>query len=196
MLKLWGLGKISATAIQALAHAAHDDGCRHKEREELASLGAWEQHTNNIHRDLIRLLQRKIQEGKLGGLKLSPEIVVKVPALDTKAPAIEADANFHMFFTSSHDWKFLRSYPNLVEHCLAPGRAEMFWNKVAEDDPRLWDSPMAWEKANCPDKWKETKQSHCGYMEMVSNFQQILCCSLPLVGASVACRKAKLQAVA
>ena len=53
---------------------------------------------------------------------------------------------------------FFESYPNLVEHCFAPGKAEMFWNQVAKDDPRLWDSPVAWEKANCPDKWKENQK--------------------------------------
>lgn len=158
MLKLWGLGKISATAIQALAHAAHDDGCKQKELEELASLGSWGHHTNNIHRDLIRLLQRKIQQGNLGGLTLSPEIVVKVPALDTKAPAGEAEAHFHMFLLHLMIGSFFESYPNLVEHCFAPGKAEMFWNQVAKDDPRLWGSPVAWEKANCPDKWKEKQK--------------------------------------
>lgn len=158
MLKLWGLGKISATAIQAFAHAAHDDGCKQKELEELASLGSWGHHTNNIHRDLIRLLQRKIQQGNLGGLTLSPEIVVKVPALDTKAPAGEAEAHFHMFLLHLMIGSFFESYPNLVEHCFAPGKAEMFWNQVAKDDPRLWGSPVAWEKANCPDKWKEKQK--------------------------------------
>lgn len=45
-------------------------------------------------------------------------------------------------------------------------------------------------------KKSKRKPSHCGYMEMVLDFQLILCCCLPLVGASMACKKAKLQAVA
>ena len=85
----------------------------------------------------------------------------------------------------------------------------MFWNKMAEDDPRLWDSPVAWEKGLA--NGEKTKENH---PIVVSNFQLILCCRLIFGGClnglqegqassngltesqSMACRKTKLQAVA
>ncbi len=36
--------------------------------------------------------------------------------------------------------------------------AEMYWNKMAEDDPRLWDSPVAWEEALA--NGEKTKENH------------------------------------
>lgn len=41
MLHLWSLGKLSATAMQALAKAAWDDGLEEAEIKELACLGTW-----------------------------------------------------------------------------------------------------------------------------------------------------------
>lgn len=158
MLNLWGLGKLSATAMQALAFAAHEDGCLETEVVELASLGAWGEHPANIHRDLTRLLQKKIKAGTLGGLKQSPEIVIKVPALDSKDPSGMTEANFHMFLPHLMISSFCDSYSALIESCFAPSKASNFWEQVAEDDPRLWDSPVAWEKANTPHQWQRKRQ--------------------------------------
>ena len=73
MLDLWGKGKLSAAAMQAMAEAAIRDGLRHKEVEEIACLGSNGACTSNIHRDLLRLLHKKMANGILGGLKQSPK---------------------------------------------------------------------------------------------------------------------------
>lgn len=84
MLDLWGKGKLSAAAMQAMAEAAVKDGLRHQAVQEIASLGSSGVHTSNIHRDLLKLLHRKITQGALGGLKQSPTITLRVPAKDQK----------------------------------------------------------------------------------------------------------------
>ena len=53
---------------------------------------------------------------------------------------------------------FCDSYPALVESCFAPSKASNFWEQVGKDDPRLWDSPVAWEKANTPHQWQRKRQ--------------------------------------
>ena len=73
MLDLWGKGKLSAATMQAMAEAAIRDGLRHKEVEEIASLGSNGAYTSNIHRDLLRVLHKKMANGTLGGLKQSPK---------------------------------------------------------------------------------------------------------------------------
>ena len=98
MLDLWGKGKLSAAAMQAMAEAAIKDGLRHKDVAEIASLGSNGVRTSSIHRDLLRLLQKKIANGSLGGLKQSPKITLKVPAKDQKnLETGQTEAEFHMF---------------------------------------------------------------------------------------------------
>ena len=81
-----------------MAEAAIKDGLRHKDVAEIASLGSNGVRTSNIHRDLLRLLQKKIANGSLGGLKQSPKITLKVPAKDQKnLETGQTEAEFHMF---------------------------------------------------------------------------------------------------
>ena len=95
MLHMWGLGKLSATAMQEIAHAAVNDGVDAEELHELASLGTWGEHP----RDLCRLLTKKINQGRLGDLKESPSFRIKVPALDSKEDKPESMVGFNF---SSH----------------------------------------------------------------------------------------------
>jgi hypothetical protein len=55
-----------------MAEAAIKDGLRHKDVAETASLGSNGVHTSNIHRDLLRLLQKKIANGFPGRLETKP----------------------------------------------------------------------------------------------------------------------------
>ena len=80
--------------------------------------------------------------------------MIKVPALDSKDPSGMTEANFHMFLPHLMISSFCDSYPALVESCFAPSKASNLW----EQDPRLWDSPMAWEKANTPHQWQRKRQ--------------------------------------
>ena len=96
---MWGLGKLSPTAMQEIAHAAVNDGVDAEELHELASLGTWGEHPGNTHRDLRRLLTKKINQGRLGGLQESPSFRIKVPALDSKEDKPESMVGFNF---SSH----------------------------------------------------------------------------------------------
>lgn len=148
MLHLWSLGKLSATAMQALAKAAFDDGLEEPEIKDLAALGAWGQHPSNIHRDLLRQLEKKISKGELGGLKQSPKITVKVPVVDNKEEDGMAHTEMDLFLPHLFVSTFSHSYPSLMEACFAPSQCKAFWDQVHESDPRLHDSPVAWEKAS------------------------------------------------
>ena len=159
MLDLWGKGKLSAAAMQAMAEAAIKDGLRHKDVAEIASLGSNGVHTSNIHRDLLRLLQKKIANGSLGGLKQSPKITLKVPAKDQKNLEIgQTEAEFHMFLPHLMVVSWGASYPQLMDACFGVSKAKEFWDQIKADDPRLIDSPVAWEKANQPQEWKKQKE--------------------------------------
>ena len=159
MLDLWGKGKLSAAAMQAMAEAAIKDGLRHKDVAEIASLGSNGVHTSNIHRDLLRLLQEKIANGSLGGLKQSPKITLKVPAKDQKSLETgQTEAEFHMFLPHLKVASWGASYPQLMDACFGVSKAKEFWDQIKADDPRLIDSPVAWEKANQPQEWKKQKE--------------------------------------
>ena len=49
------------------------------------------------------------------------------------------------------------SYPQLMDACFGMSKATEFWDQIKADDPRLIDSPVAWEKANQPEEWKKQK---------------------------------------
>ena len=142
---------------------------------------------------LDKAAPKKIKAGTLDGLKQSPEVVIKVPALDSKDPSGMTEANFHMFLPHLMISSFCDSYPALVESCFAPSKASNFWEQVAEDDPRLWDSPVAWEKANTPHQWQRKRQHAIPLwlMRMEWSFPQIPCFSSALGDAWVAWEKAK-----
>lgn len=155
MLHLWSLGKLSATAMQALAKAAFDDGLEEGDIKQLASLGNWGEQAGNIHRDLVRLLEKKISKGDLGGLKESPKITVQVSAVDNKQESGTAPAEFDLFLPHLLVSTFSHSYPGMMEACFAPSQCAKFWDQVQDNDPRLQDSPVAWEKAN--KTWEKKK---------------------------------------
>ena len=50
------------------------------------------------------------------------------------------------------------SYPQLMDACFGVSKAKEFWDQIKADDPRLIDSPVAWEKANQPQEWKKQKE--------------------------------------
>ena len=159
MLDLWGKGKLSAAAMQAMAEAAIRDGLRHKEVEEIASLGCNGAYTSNIHRDLLKLLQKKIANGILGGLKQSPKLALKVPAKDQKnLETGQTEADFHVFLPHLMVASWAESYPQLMDACFGVSKAAEFWDQIKADDPRLIDSPVAREKANQPEEWEKRKE--------------------------------------
>ena len=160
MLDLWGKGKLSAAAMQAMAEAAVKDGLRHQAVQEIASLGSSGVHTSNIHRDLLKLLHRKITQGALGGLKQSPTITLRVPAKDQKKLETgQTEADFHIFLPHLMISSWAASYPQLMDACFGVSKAKEFWDQIKADDPRLIDSPVAWEKANQPSEWKKQKET-------------------------------------
>ena len=121
MLDLWGKGKLSAAAMQAMAEAAIKDGLRHKDVAEIASLGSNGVHTSNIHRDLLRLLQEKIANGSLGGLKQSPKITLKVPAKDQKKLETGLDRGRVSHVLTPLDGRFLGGQLPPVDGCVLWG---------------------------------------------------------------------------
>ena len=131
-----GLGKLSATAVQEIAHAAVNDGVDAEELHELASLGTWGEHPGNTHRDLRRLLTKKINQGRLGGLQESPSFRIKVPALDSKEDKPESMVDF----------------PALAAHLFGLDKVHQFWAGVQPDDPRLTGSPIDLDKARNAEK--------------------------------------------
>ena len=50
------------------------------------------------------------------------------------------------------------SYPQLMDACFGVSKAKEFWDQIKADDPRLIDSPVAWEKDNQPQEWKNQKE--------------------------------------
>ena len=157
LLHLWGLGKLSAVAMQELALAAHQDGSEEEETQELAALGGHGQFPGNCHRDLLRLLQKKIQRGRLGGLKQSPQFSIKVPCIDSKEEDAHQEVDFHFFLP--HLWVagIFESYPDVAQHVFGLQHVKQFWKNVKNNDPRLKSSPVAWEKANRKEQWEQNK---------------------------------------
>ena len=102
LLHLWAMGKLSSTGLQELANAATADGVSQQEMVELASLGAFGQHTNNCHRDLLRLLAKKLKNSKYGGLKESPVLTITVSALDPKEENLKQ--KFHVTWCCHTCW--------------------------------------------------------------------------------------------
>ena len=121
MLDLWGKGKLSAAAMQAMAEAAIKDGLRHKDVAEIASLGSNGVRTSSIHRDLLRLLQKKIANGSLGGLKQSPKITLKVPAKDQKKLETGLDRGRVSHVLTPLDGRFLGGQLPPVDGCVLWG---------------------------------------------------------------------------
>ena len=158
LLHLWGLGKISASAMQELAWAAQADGCEEEELAEIAALGCEGKFPANTHRDLVKLLQRKIARGHLGGLKQSPKFCIKVPALDSKEDNADTEADFHFFLP--HLWisSLFESYPKVADNLFGINSVGQFWEQVKDSDPRLIGSPVAWEKAKKAATWAKMKQ--------------------------------------
>ena len=46
----------------------------------------------------------------------------------------------------------------MMDACFGVSKAKEFWDQIKADDPRLIDSPVAWEKANQPQEWKKQKE--------------------------------------
>ena len=86
LTKLWGLGLLSARALQHLAACAVQDGLEADNLMKLASLGTWGTHKNNCHRDMLRNTCKDMS------LK---SYVLQVPALDSKSDPPEVIAQLH-----------------------------------------------------------------------------------------------------
>lgn len=149
MLQLWGQGKLSATALQLLAKAGIEDGCETVDLMELAALGSWGQYPGNTHRDLVRLLTKKISHGKHGGLKESPLHTIKVPAFCSKEDMTQGTVLVDFTFFLPHLWisALFESYPAHARELFGIDQLQQFWRSIKENDPRLIGSPVDWKKA-------------------------------------------------
>ena len=56
LLRLWCVGRLSATSLQQIAYAAVADGCKNEELGVFASIGSWGVQPANCTRDLKREL--------------------------------------------------------------------------------------------------------------------------------------------
>ena len=137
-LHLWSLGKLSSTGLQAAANAATADGNNKPEIVELAQLGNFGVHPANCHRDLLRLLQQKLQKSKHGGLKESPINTVSVPCLDPKEENPNSTAECHLVLPHLLVSELFSAYPDLAPQVFGIDKLPFFWSNLKKDDPRMW----------------------------------------------------------
>ena len=142
LLHLWAMGKLSSTGLQELAHAATADGVSQPEMVELSALGVFGQHANNCHRDLLRLLAKKLKQSKYGGLKESPVLTIPVPALDPKEETPETTVPCHLVLPHLLAWQLFESYPEMVPNVFGLHKLKNFWQGLKKDDPRLWEAGL------------------------------------------------------
>ena len=111
-----------------MAEAAIKDGLRHKDVAETASLGS----------------------------KGPPEAT---PEKDCQwIPGRFQPRTRKIWRLARQRQSFTCSYPQLMDACFGVSKAKEFWDQIKADDPRLIDSPVAWEKDNQPQEWKNQKE--------------------------------------
>ena len=142
LLKMWSAGEISATRVQAIAHAAVLDGAQHAELGLLASTGSYGEHAGNVHRDINQIFSADLQ--------ISNASLVATSAVDPKTSSLEeVEAATFLPHVLLQD---LAKYDNHLENIMCADQLVDFWSGVEQTgDPRLVDHPMLqW------DNWKST----------------------------------------
>ena len=133
LIKMWGLGLLSARNVQHLASCGVFDGIQDERLQLLAALGTFGSHPNNCHRDLMRNICKTMAlEGS----------VLTVQALDTKAdpPQVSIQTKWlppHILVAD-----LVRNYPQHMEDVFGFSKAKRFWLGIKPTDPGLHGSPL------------------------------------------------------
>ena len=153
LVRRWAWGRISATAMQSLAHLAYRDAlavarlCGGNEDavptplRELASLGTWGRNTGNIASELVTYLREPRFPRADDSFKVP--LLVRKPRnrqnilQDSKVPMFLPHVVFHHLFQhhrSKWEYNFLGDQV---------GKVDAFWKEcVKRRDPRLSHHPM------------------------------------------------------
>ena len=131
LTKLWGLGLLSARALQHLAACAVQDGLEADNLMKLASLGTWGTHKNNCHRDMLRNTCKDMS------LK---SYVLQVP--DSKSDPPEVITQLHWLPPHQMVSQLATHYPQHLEEMFGLSKVKNFWLGIKPGDPRLHGSPV------------------------------------------------------
>ena len=127
LLRLWGTGHLSATAVQKVAHAATLDGISNDNVMKLAKLGSWGQHSSNVHRDLLTFLE----------MDLPKPVSVSAPAYDSKLATPETVCDLPILLPHEFVSHLATKFPEQYAVLLGITKANDFWKQIHPDDPRL-----------------------------------------------------------
>ena len=138
LLNLWAHGKLSAVAVQSIAHAAALDGAEHHELAVLAKAGSFGEIPGNVRRDIMSYFCAQVD--------LCESWEVMVPCLHPKnSKKVEEPASIllpHMLF-----WQVATKYPDQFQELFATQDLESFWKGVEESkDDRLRHHPICFGK--------------------------------------------------
>ena len=132
---MWAESRISATALQRLAHAAVLDGLVQVPLVALAKTGSWGLDASHCDRDCKRYLLRD--------LKLPGPSQNTIPCVDPKGaannvvyePVSILDPTLLIHTISHH-------YPEQYEILFATSKVRSFWDEHKLNDPKLYNHPM------------------------------------------------------
>ena len=146
LLNLWAHGKLSATAMQSIAHAAVLDGAEHPELGMLSKAGSFGENPGNVHRDIMGHFCAQVD--------LCETWDVVIPCLDPKtSKKVEEAASIllpHMLF-----WQVATMYPDKFHELFATEDLESFWKGVERSkDDRLIGHPICIDKMHVLSKDK------------------------------------------
>ena len=134
LLQLWSTGRLSATAVQELAHCAVLDGADHAELGALAKSGNFGNNKGSIHRDLMAHFCPQVD--------MSHAHDVLVNCIDPKSGKETTEYATillpHILF-----WNMGHNYPSQFEEVFKTQELEDFWVQVEKTkDDRLLQHPF------------------------------------------------------
>ena len=135
LLYRWAWGRIHATDVQSLAYDAFLEGLDQPKIMKLASLGAFGQNPQHIHKQIERIASKHIN--------MPPVQSLSVPAINRTADLEELTVA-ECGCINMHDWvsHLSRYYPEDFQRIFNVDGSAAFWREQDPADPKLVDHPM------------------------------------------------------